>query len=227
MIFGSAFSGHAAVGGFAGSTLMLALRNGVARGVFTNEAGLGSAPIAHAAATTDHPVRQGLWGVFEVFVDTLVICTMTALVILVSGQWTSGLQGAALTTKAFQSGFSGGQYIVSIGLTLFAFSTILGWSYYGEKCTQYLFGEQFVKVYRLIYIPLVFVGSIGGLQAIWAISDTVNGLMALPNLVGLLFLSGVIIAMVKDFFKDPDRIRKTEEEYLAVVPEKFKPKDLK
>lgn len=227
LIFGSAFSGHAAVGGFAGSTLMLALRNGVARGVFTNEAGLGSAPIAHAAATTDHPVRQGLWGVFEVFVDTLVICTMTALVILVSGQWTSGLQGAALTTKAFQSGFSGGQYIVSIGLTLFAFSTILGWSYYGEKCTQYLFGEQFVKVYRLIYIPLVFVGSIGGLQAIWAISDTVNGLMALPNLVGLLFLSGVIIAMVKDFFKDPDRIRKTEEEYLAVVPEKFKPKDLK
>ena len=137
------------------------------------------------------------------------------------------LTGAALTTKAFQSGFSGGQYIVSIGLTLFAFSTILGWSYYGEKCTQYLFGEQFVKVYRLIYIPLVFVGSIGGLQAIWAISDTVNGLMALPNLVGLLFLSGVIIAMVKDFFKDPDRIRKTEEEYLAVVPEKFKPKDLK
>ena len=103
----------------------------------------------------------------------------------------------------------------------------MGWSYYGEKCTQYLFGEQFVKVYRLIYIPLVFVGSIGGLQAIWAISDTVNGLMALPNLVGLLFLSGVIIAMVKDFFKDPDRIRKTEEEYLAVVPEKFKPKDLK
>jgi len=222
LIFGSAFTGHAAAGGFAGSTLMMALRNGVARGVFTNEAGLGSAPIAHAAATTDHPVRQGLWGVFEVFVDTLVICTMTALVILVSGEWTSGLQGAALTTKAFQSGFKGGHYIVSIGLTLFAFSTILGWSYYGEKCTEYLLGEKFVKIYRLIYIPLVFVGSIGGLQAIWAISDTVNGLMALPNLVGLLFLSGVIVSLVKDFFKDPDRIRQNEE-YMEAIPDKYKP----
>ena len=225
LIFGSAFTGHAAAGGFAGSTLMMALRNGVARGVFTNEAGLGSAPIAHAAATTDHPVRQGLWGVFEVFVDTLVICTMTALVILVSGEWTSGLQGAALTTKAFQSGFKGGHYIVSIGLTLFAFSTILGWSYYGEKCTEYLLGEKFVKIYRLIYIPLVFVGSIGGLQAIWAISDTVNGLMALPNLVGLLFLSGVIVSLVKDFFKDPDRIRQNEE-YMEAIPDKYKPRDV-
>lgn len=224
LIFSSAFTGQAAVGGFAGSTLMMALRNGVARGVFTNEAGLGSAPIAHAAATTDHPVRQGLWGIFEVFMDTLVICTMTALVVIVTGTWNSGLQGAALTTAAFQKGFNGGQYIVAIGLTLFAFSTILGWSYYGEKCTQYLLGQKFVRYYRMIYIPLVFVGAIGGLQSIWAISDTLNGLMALPNLVGLLLLSKVVVIMIRDFFKDPDRIRFSENEYIDLLPEKFRPR---
>lgn len=225
LIFTSAFTGHAAVGGFAGSTLMMAMKLGVARGVFTNEAGLGSAPIAHAAATTDHPVRQGLWGVFEVFVDTIVICTMTALVVLVSGVWDSGLQGAALTTAAFEEGFRGGKNIVSVGLALFAFSTILGWSYYGEKCTQYLFGKKFIIVYRLIYIPLVFVGAIGGLQYIWAISDTLNGLMAIPNLIGLLFLSGAVVTLVKDFFKDPDKIRESDSDYLDILPEKYQPRD--
>lgn len=224
LIFSSAFSGHAAVGGFAGSTLMMAMRNGIARGVFTNEAGLGSAPIAHAAATTDHPVRQGMWGVFEVFMDTILICTMTALVVLVSGVWDSGLQGAALTAAAFQKGFFGGQYIVAIGLTLFAFSTILGWSYYGEKCTQYIFGAGAVKFYRILYIPLVFVGSIGGLQAIWGISDTLNGLMAIPNLIGLVLLSKVVVYMIKDFFKDADRIRTSDSEYLSVLPEKYRPR---
>lgn len=225
LIFSSAFTGQAAVGGFAGSTLMMAMRNGISRGVFTNEAGLGSAPIAHAAATTDHPVRQGMWGVFEVFMDTIVICTMTALVVLVSGVWNSGLQGAALTSAAFEEGIRGGKYIVSIGLTLFAFSTILGWSYYGEKCTQYLLGSKFITPYRLIFIPLVFVGSIGGLQSIWAISDTLNGLMAIPNLIGLLFLSGVVVTMVKDFFKDPERHRESDKEYLDILPDKYKPRD--
>ena len=226
MIFSTAFTGQAATGGFAGSTMMMALRNGVSRGVFTNEAGLGSAPIAHAAATTDHPVRQGLWGVFEVFMDTIVICTMTALVVLVSGVWDSGLQGAALTSAAFDEGFRGGKYIVSIGLTLFAFSTILGWSYYGEKCAEYILGKKFITPYRLVYICLVFVGAIGGLQSIWAISDTLNGLMAIPNLIGLVLLSGVVVIMVKDFFKDPDRIRENEKEYLSVLPEKYQPRSV-
>ncbi len=224
LIFGSAFTGHSAVGGFAGSTLKMAMRNGIARGVFTNEAGLGSAPIAHAAATTDHPVRQGMWGVFEVFMDTIVICSMTALVVLVSGVWNSGLQGAALTTAAFQQGFTGGQYIVSVGLTLFAFTTILGWSYYGEKCTEYLLGKKAVMAYRILYIPLVLVGSIGGLQTIWAISDTLNGLMALPNLIALVLMSKVVVNLVQDFFKDPERVRTSEEEYLGAVPEKYQPK---
>lgn len=225
LIFGSAFTGHAAVGGFAGSTLMLAMRMGVARGVFTNEAGLGSAPIAHAAATTDHPVRQGLWGAFEVFMDTLVICSMTALVVLVSGQWDSGLQGAALTAQAFETGFHGGKYIVSIGLTLFAYTTILGWSYYGEKCTEYLFGKNSVKIYKLVYVPLVFIGSTGGLQTVWAVSDTLNGLMIIPNLIALALLSKVVIIMVKDFFNDPDRIRTSDQEYLSLLPDKYKPKN--
>ncbi|WP_317316201.1 alanine/glycine:cation symporter family protein [Peptostreptococcus russellii] len=196
MIFSTAFTGQAATGGFAGSTMMMALRNGVSRGVF------------------------------EVFMDTIVICTMTALVVLVSGVWDSGLQGAALTSAAFDEGFRGGKYIVSIGLTLFAFSTILGWSYYGEKCAEYILGKKFITPYRLVYICLVFVGAIGGLQSIWAISDTLNGLMAIPNLIGLVLLSGVVVIMVKDFFKDPDRIRENEKEYLSVLPEKYQPRNV-
>lgn len=219
LIFGSAFSAQAAVGGFAGAALKQVMKMGIARGVFTNEAGLGSAPIAHAAATTDHPVRQGLWGVFEVFVDTILICTMTALVILVTGQWSSGLKGAALTSSAFQVGFKGGGFVVSIGLTLFAFSTILGWAYYGEKCMEFLFGKKSVLVYRLIYVPVVAVGAIGGLQEVWAISDTLNGLMAIPNLIGVFMLQGVVLTLVKDFWKDPDRKRKSESEYLNLLPE--------
>lgn len=165
-----------------------------------------------------------MWGVFEVFMDTIVICSMTALVVLVSGVWDSGLQGAALTTAAFQQGFTGGQYIVSVGLTLFAFTTILGWSYYGEKCTEYLLGKKAVMAYRILYIPLVLVGSIGGLQTIWAISDTLNGLMALPNLIALVLMSKVVVNLVQDFFKDPERIRTSEEEYLVAVPKKYQPK---
>lgn len=219
LIFSSAFSAKAAIGGFAGATLKQVMKMGIARGVFTNEAGLGSAPIAHAAAKTDHPVRQGMWGVFEVFVDTIIICTMTALVILVTGQWDSGLQGAALTSAAFDSGFSGGGLIVAIGLTLFAFSTILGWAYYGERCTDFLFGKQAVQVYRILYVPFIVIGGIGGLQEVWAISDTLNGLMAIPNLIGVFMLQSVVFIMVKDFMKDPDRVRKSEDEYIKLLPE--------
>jgi len=200
LIFGSAFTGSAAVGGFAGATIAQSLRYGVARGVFTNEAGLGSAPIAHAAATTDHPVRQGLWGIFEVFADTLVICTITALAILVSGLWDTGLTGAALTTAAFEEGIKGGGYIVAIGIVLFAYSTIIGWEYYGERCAEYVFGPKAITPYRIIWIPFVLIGAIGGLEQLWALADTLNGLMAIPNLIGVLLLSGTVFKLTKEFF---------------------------
>lgn len=200
LIFANAFTPTAAVGGFAGATLAKGIQKGIARGVFSNEAGLGSAPIAHAAATTDHPVRQGLWGVFEVFVDTIVICSMTALAILVSGLWDSGATGAQLTTQAFNESIPGGGYIVAIGIMLFAFSTILGWSYYGERCAEYLFGKKAIMPYRILWIPFVVVGSIGGLNFLWDLADTLNGLMAIPNLIGVVILSPVIISLTKEFF---------------------------
>jgi len=201
LIFGSAFTGSAAIGGFAGSTMKLAMTKGVARGVFSNEAGLGSAPIAHAAATTDHPVRQGLWGVFEVFMDTIVICSITALSIMLTGVWKSGETGAALTTAAFNHGLPGlGGYIVSIGVLLFAFSTILGWEYYGERCAEFMFGPKVNMAYRVLWIPFVVIGSVGGLNMLWDLADTLNGLMAIPNLIGLLGLSGVIVKLTKEFF---------------------------
>jgi AGCS family alanine or glycine:cation symporter len=200
LIFKEAFTGTAAVGGFVGSTMMLAIRYGVARGVFTNEAGLGSAPIAHAAATTDHPVRQGLWGVFEVFVDTLVICSLTALVIITTGAWQSGESGAVLTTLAFNTALPGGGIIVTVGLMLFAYSTILGWEYYGERCLEYLAGTKPIMVFRIIWVIFVVIGAIGGLEFIWSLADTLNGLMAIPNLVGVLFLSGTVFKLTKEFF---------------------------
>lgn len=201
LIFASAFTTSAAVGGFAGAAMKLALRQGLARGVFSNEAGLGSAPIAHAAATTDNAVRQGLWGVFEVFIDTIVICTMTALVIIASGAWSSGVSGAALTTMAFDQSLPGGGYIVSIGIVLFAFSTLIGWSYYGERGAEYLFGPKVIPIYRLIFIPFIVIGAVGGLELVWDIADTLNGLMAIPNLIGVVVLSGTVISLKKEFFK--------------------------
>lgn len=199
-IFSSAFSGRAAVGGFAGSTVMAAMRYGVARGVFTNEAGLGSAPIAHATAKVDHPVQQGLWGVFEVFIDTIVIASITGLAILTTGVWETGVTGASLTIAAFNSVIPFGGAIVAIGILLFAFSTILGWSFYGEKAMEYLFGLGAVKFYRMLWVPLVFVGCISSLDLVWGIADTLNGLMMIPNLVGLLALSGVVIKLTKEYF---------------------------
>lgn len=203
LIFGNAFTPAAATGGFAGSTIMMSMRYGVARGVFSNEAGLGSAPIAHAAATVDHPVRQAIYGVFEVFMDTIVICSMTALVILTTGVWDSGKTGSELSMLAFETGLPGtwGKFIVVVGLALFAYSTVIGWSYYGEKCVEFLFGYKARLPYRIIWLPFIVIGAVGGLTELWDLADTLNGLMAIPNLIGVLFLSGVVHKLTKEYFE--------------------------
>jgi AGCS family alanine or glycine:cation symporter len=201
-IFASAFRGRAAVGGFAGATILGAWRYGIARGIFTNEAGLGSASIAHATARTPHPASQGMWGVMEVFIDTHLICTLTALVLLSTGAWETGLEGASMAVEAFNRGLPGnaGHYMVSLGLIFFAFSTLLSWAYYGEKCLEYLLGSRAVRFYRLLWILFIFIGAVSRLQVIWALADILNGLMAFPNLVGLLGLSGVVYKITKEFF---------------------------
>lgn len=214
MIFKDAFNGTAATGGFLGASAASAMKFGIARGVFSNEAGLGSAPIAHATAQTDHPVRQGLWGAFEVF-NTTIVCTITAFAVLVSGLWQNGeLQGVAVTRAAFEAGFPGGGYIVTIGLVLFAFTTIIGWSYYGEKCVEYLFGDKPIKFFRILFVGATFIGAIGGLKIIWDLADTLNGMMAIPNLIGLIAMAKPFARMVKDFFKDPNRIYPKDTDYM-------------
>jgi len=202
LVFESAFTGTAATGGFAGSTIAMALRFGIARGLFSNEAGLGSAPMVHAAANTDHPVRQGLYGIFEVFVDTLLICTTTGLVILVTDTWTSGATGAALSVRAFETGLPGtwGDIVVTGGLVLFAFSTVIGWSYYGETGVVYLFGAKAAVPYRLAWLVFIYLGAVGSLHLIWDVADTLNGLMALPNLVAVLFSIPLLLRLQKEFF---------------------------
>ncbi|MGD9160577.1 MAG: sodium:alanine symporter family protein [Desulfobacteraceae bacterium] len=207
LIFREAFTGSAAAGGFAGATLAQVIRFGVARGVFSNESGLGSAPIAHGAAKTEEPVREGLVAMLGPFIDTLVICTMTALVIVLTGVYSSGETGADLTAKAFNMGISGlGGYIVAFGIIFFAFSTAISWSYYGDRCVDYLFGKKLVTPYRIIYCILLPVGAYIKLEAVWAISDIFNALMAWPNLIGLLFLSPVVIRMTRDYFSDESRV---------------------
>ncbi len=207
LVFESAFSGAAAAGGFAGATMMQAMRFGVARGLFSNEAGLGSAPLVHATATTDHPVRQGLYGIFEVFVDTILICTTTGLVILLSGAWTSGATGAALSVSAFSAGLPGswGGIVVTVGLVLFAFSTIIGWSYYGETGIVSLLGPKAALPYRILWLVFIYLGSIGSLHLVWDIADTLNGLMAIPNLVSLLIALPLIRRLQKEFFDSKNR----------------------
>jgi len=200
LIFESAFSGTAATGGFAGAGIMLAIRMGVARGVFSNESGLGSAPIAAAAAKTKHSVSQALVSMTQTFIDTLIVCTMTGLVLLTTGAWESGKNGAELTSYAFNLGFSGGNTVVAVGIALFAYSTILGWCYYGEKALEYLFGVKAVKPYRYIFILFIGVGAISKLSVVWTLSDVFNGMMAFPNLIGLLALTPVIVAETKDYF---------------------------
>lgn len=193
VIFEHAFSPAPAAGGFAGAAVAEAIRYGVARGIFSNEAGLGSASIVHAQARNT-PFAQGLWGMWEVFIDTLVVCTMTALVILVTGVMTSGQTGAELTSQAFSTGLPGpGGYLVLISIALFAYTTMLTWNFYGEKSWEYLFGRKVVLPYRLVFLAFLYVGAVGGLQLIWSIADTLNGLMAAPNLVALILLAGVLV----------------------------------
>ncbi|HPS31839.1 MAG TPA: amino acid carrier protein, partial [bacterium] len=202
LIFVQAFTPTAAAGGFLGSTIMLTIRMGVARGVFSNESGLGSSPIAAAAAQTKHPAYQALISMTQTFIDTIIVCTMTGLVIVMSGLWSSGQNGAELTANAFSWGISGGNIVVAIGLILFAYSTILGWCYYGEKAIEYLFGERSIKPYRYVFILFVGVGAISKLEFVWSVSDTFNGLMALPNLIALVLLSPVVAKETKDFLKN-------------------------
>ncbi len=202
-VFRGAFSGTAAGGGFAGVAVAQAIRFGVARGIFSNESGLGSAGIAAAAAQTREPVRQAMVSMTQTFIDTLVVCTFTGLTILVTGAWLDGLNGAALTQEAFGRGLPGewGGLIVTVCLSMFAFSTILGWSYYGEKSIEYLVGEWAVVPYRLLFTVVVYFGAVSRLEFVWSLSDLMNGLMALPNLVGLLLLSGVVARGVRDYFR--------------------------
>ncbi|EMB80282.1 alanine/glycine:cation symporter family protein [Streptococcus mutans] len=202
-VFSGAFTGTAAVGGFAGAVVKEAIQNGIARGVFSNESGLGSAPIAAAAAKTHEPAEQGLISMTGTFIDTLVICTLTGLSILVTGKWTvKGLEGAPLTQSAFATVFGNiGVLVLTLCLVLFAFTTILGWSYYGERCFEFLFGVKHINIYRSIFIIMVALGGFLELDLIWTIADIVNGLMAIPNLIALLALSPIIIAETRNYFK--------------------------
>lgn len=204
LIFTHAFTPCAAGGGFAGAAVAQALRYGFARGIFSNEAGLGSAPIAHAAAKTDSPVQQGLISMTEVFLDTIIICSMTAFVILLSPEvWQSGLTSSTLTTHAFETFLPGvGKYIVSIGLSVFAYSTLIGWSYYGEECIEFLFGIKARAPYRWVFCALIVVGAYVKVALVWNFSDAMNGAMAIPNLVGLLGLSYVVYQETTKYFKD-------------------------
>jgi len=205
LIIDSAFNGAAATGGFAGAAVWAAIRFGVARGIFSNEAGLGSGSIAHAAAKTNSPVKQGFIGILGTFIDTLLICTMTAFVILLTGVWTSGENGYALSNLAFNSVLGNtGSDIITIGLVIFAFTTLLGWSYYGERCAEYLFGGKIILVYRLLWIIVIPLGAIGSLKIVWVFSDVMNGLMAIPNLIALIILSPIVFKITRQYFsKEP------------------------
>ncbi|SOB77137.1 alanine or glycine:cation symporter, AGCS family [Marinobacter sp. LV10R510-11A] len=202
LIFEHAFSPIAAEGGFAGAAVWAAIRFGVARGVFSNEAGLGSAPIAHAAAQTKNPINQGLVAMLGTFIDTIIICTITGLVIITSGVWTSGESGAALTSMAFSKALPGvGDYVVAIALAVFAFTTLLGWSFYGERCVEFLFGVKAIVPYRVVWVLAIPLGATVNLGLIWLVADTLNAMMALPNLIALILLSPVVFKLTKEHFE--------------------------
>jgi len=201
LIVASAFTGHAAAGGFAGAAVWAAIRFGVARGVFSNEAGLGSAPIAHAAAITKGPVNQGLIAMLGTFIDTIIVCTITGLAIVSTGVWSSGETGVPLTTMAFSTTLSDfGGYVVIFGMALFAFTTMLGWSYYGEKCVEYLFGEKSIVPFRIVWVLAIPVGAASDLGFVWLLADTLNALMAIPNLIALILLSPIVFQLTREFF---------------------------
>lgn len=208
LVVNSAFTGHAALGGFGGAAFAAAIRNGVARGVFSNEAGLGSAPIASAAAKTEWPAEQGLISMTGTFIDTIVICSITGLSLIITGAWSGTARGALMTQEAFRTVYpESGAYILTLCLVLFAFTTILGWAYYGERCVSYIFGTKSTLPYRLAYVVVVAIGPFLPLDMVWLVADITNGLMAFPNLVGLIGLSGVVVAETKTYF---DHIRESE-----------------
>jgi len=208
-IFKSAFSGRAAIGGFAGATVAQAMRFGVARGIFSNEAGLGSASMAHAVAKTPHPARQGTIAMVGVMIDTLIICSMTGIVIVMTGSLETGFTSTQLTAHAFASVLGGvGGPIVAIGSLLFGYSTIITWCYYGQQCARYIAGPSVVKPYAWLFVIVAFLGSIAKVPLIWLLTDMLNGAMAIPNLIGLLFLSGVMAQELKDYFSNPELLNK-------------------
>ncbi|WP_396125171.1 alanine/glycine:cation symporter family protein [Clostridium sp. CX1] len=221
LVIKSAFTSTAATGGFLGATVMMAIKSGISRGVFSNESGLGSAPIAAAAAKTKSCVRQGLASMTGTFIDTIIICTMTGLVLIVTDAWSSNTAGADMTNLAFTTGLplfpAAGQFIVTIGLIFFAFTTILGWNYYGERCTEYLFGVKAIKYYKVIFIIIIAAGAIPFLKLdlIWKLADIVNGLMAIPNLIGIIGLRAVIISETKDYLDTLDTSNEKIEKILS------------
>ena len=213
MVLESAFTPTAAMGGFLGASVIVAMRNGIARGVFSNESGVGSAPIVAAAAKTKWPAEQGLISMTGTFIDTIIICTLTGLTIIVSGEWMGNLNGAALTNAAFGSVFPTiGSYLLCICLALFAFTTILGWNYYGERCIIYLAGVKAVLPYRIVFILLIASAAFLKLEVIWVLADIVNGLMAIPNLIALIGLSGVVVAETKRYneYLKAEKVNKAE-----------------
>lgn len=199
-IIDSAMNGAAAAGGFAGATVWAAIRFGVARGIFSNEAGLGSAPIAHAAARTNEPVQQGMIAMLGTFIDTLIVCSITGLVIVITGVMETGETGAALTSAAFAAAFKGGDIVVTLGLCLFAFTTMIGWSYYGERCVVYLLGVKAVLPFRVLWVLAIPVGTVVQLNTIWLVADTLNAFMAIPNLVALLLLGPLVFKVSREYF---------------------------
>ncbi|GGA64374.1 transporter [Pseudoclavibacter endophyticus] len=215
MVFSEAFTGTAAAGGFTGSVFMIALQMGVARGIFSNESGMGSAAIAAAAARTTHPVRQGLVSMTQTFIDTIIVVTFTGLIIISSGAWTAGEAAAGtMTSLAFSTALPGnlGGIVVALSIAFFAFSTILGWAYYGERCCERLFGVRGIFVYRIVFTLVIFIGCTVPLNVVWLFSDVMNGLMAVPNLIGLLVLSGFIARETKHYLQHDPTLRATAEE---------------
>ena len=206
LCFESAFTGTAAAGGFAGALVKEAIRFGMARGIFSNEAGLGSAPIAHASANTDHPARQGSIAMLGTFIDTIIVCSVTGLAIVSTGVWDSGVKGAPLSALAFSSTFgSAGNIIVACSLAVFAFTTLLGWSLYSERCTQFLFGNKAIMPFRIVWVLAIPLGAIVSLNFVWALADIMNILMAVPNLIALLLLSPIVVRLSREFFANrPD-----------------------
>ncbi|MBU2887032.1 sodium:alanine symporter family protein [Gilvimarinus agarilyticus] len=202
LIINSAFNGTAAAGGFAGAGIALAIQFGVARGVFSNEAGLGSAPIAHAAAQTKSPVEQGVIAMLGTFIDTIVVCTITGLVIVATGVWSGVAKGSQMSQAAFAVGIPYGEVVITLAIVLFAFTTLLGWSYYGERCAQFLFGPRVIVPFRVVWVLAIYFGATAKLHFIWIVADVLNGLMAIPNLIALVLLSGIVVKLTKEYRRE-------------------------